>query len=181
MVIVDVLAKVRPSGKAGLNAYDEDYTVLTDLHMVCRRHPGSTILLITHDRKAGADDWMTRITGTRGVTGIADFVIFIGRKRTEKVGTIYITGRDIEDLSYQAAFTGDGWQTATPGFIVSTQHPTRQAIFDWLEKNGPATPLTITQGTGLDHAVVRNRAADMARDGQLDRRLGGFYMVPAGD
>ena len=112
VVIVDVLAKVRTSGKAGLNAYDEDYAAITGLHTAARLHPGSAVLLITHDRKAGSDDWMTRITGTRGVTGAADFVIFISRKRTEMIGTVFVTGRDIEDRAHDVEFTGSGWRLA---------------------------------------------------------------------
>jgi hypothetical protein len=73
---------------------------------------------VTHDRKAGADDWMTRITGTRGVSGVADFDIYIGRQRTDMAGTIYVTGRDIEDTSIQVAFIGTGWQLATPAIQV---------------------------------------------------------------
>jgi hypothetical protein len=167
VVIVDVLSKVRPQGKSGLNAYDEDYAAITELHNVARRHPGSVILLITHDRKAGSEDWMTRITGTRGVTGAADFVIFIDRKRTEMVGTIFVTGRDIEDLAHDVQFTGSGWLPASIDLVIGTKSPIRQTIFTWVKENGPAWQKAIADGTGVEISTIHARVFDMARDGEL--------------
>ncbi len=177
VVIVDVLSKVRASGKAGLNAYDEDYAAITGLHGAARRHPGSTVLLVTHDRKAGSDDWMTRITGTRGVTGAADFVIFIARRRTEMVGTIYVTGRDIEDRAYDVEFTGSGWRLAGIEQVIGTKSPTRQTIFNWVKEHGPAWQRDIAEGTDLAIGTVHARVHDMAADGEL---VGGptGYVVP---
>lgn len=167
VVIVDVLGKVRPNGKSGLNAYDEDYSLLTALHNVARRHPGSVILLITHDRKAGSEDWLTRITGTRGVTGAADFVIFVNRKRDEMIGTIFVTGRDIADNGIAVEFTGDGWQPADIRLVIGTKSPTRQTIYAWLEEHGPAWQKDIAAGTGLEIGTVHARVHDMARDEEI--------------
>ncbi len=178
VVIIDVLAKVRSSGQRGLNAYDEDYSLLTELHTVCRRHPGSTVLLITHDRKAGAEDWMSRITGTRGVVGVADFVIYIHRARTDRVGTVYVTGRDIEDASYPVTFDGTGWQLATPAIVMSTLSASRQAIYAYLEANGPAAPAAIAEAISLPVGVVQQRLINMVRDEQVLRVGYGEYCIP---
>lgn len=167
VVIVDVLGKVRAQGKAGLNAYDEDYSMLTRLHTVTRSHPGSVVLLVTHDRKAGSDDWMTRITGTRGVTGAADFVIFINRRRGEDLGSIVVTGRDIPDSAIDVRFTGSGWLPADIELVIGTRSQTRQVIFGWLKEHGPAWQKAIAEGTGLAIATVHVRVADMARDGEI--------------
>jgi hypothetical protein len=167
VVIVDVLSKVRASGRAGLNAYDEDYSAITGLHTAARTHPGSTVLLITHDRKAGSDDWMTRITGTRGVTGAADFVIFIYRKRTELVGKIYVTGRDVEDASYDVEFTGSGWRLAGFEEVMASKSPTRRTVFNWVKQHGPAWQKAIAEGTGITLGTIYARVHDMAEEGQL--------------
>lgn len=167
VVIIDVLSKVRPQGKTGLNAYDEDYAAITELHNVARRHPGSVILLVTHDRKAGSEDWMTRITGTRGVTGAADFVIFVNRKRTETVGTIFVTGRDIEDRAYDVEFTGHGWQSASIELVIGTKSPTRQTIFTWVKEHGPVWQKAMAEGTGIDLNTIHARVHAMTADGEL--------------
>ncbi len=89
-----------------------------------------------------------------------------------------MTGRDVEDSSYQAAFTGNGWQTATPTFFISTQSATRQAIYAWLEKHGPATPAAIAIWTQLDSDIIRHRVIIMASEGTLERPSFGKYSVP---
>ena len=120
---------------------------------------------------------MTRITGTRGVTGAADFVIFIARKRTEMIGTVFVTGRDIEDRAYDVEFSGAGWRLAGIEQVIGTKSPTRQTIFNWLKEHGPAWQKDIAIATGLSETVVYNRVSDMSKDLEL---IGGpdGYRVP---
>jgi hypothetical protein len=194
LVIIDVLAKVRPvAGGRNLNAYDEDYNALSGLHMVAKAHPGSTILVITHDRKAGSEDWMTRVTGTRGVTGAADFVIFIHRDRGSEFGTISVSGRDVEDASFNVRFNVTGWTMADLNMRIGGESPVRQLIFHYVEANGPAYQRAIADGTFEGRTnrsatpdqwleTVKARVRNMAEDGQLVSVPGG-YRVPgdAGD
>lgn len=177
VVIIDVLSKVRPAGSKG-NAYDEDYRVLTTLKGLCRYYPDAVILLVTHDRKAGSDDWVTRITGTRGVSGSADFNLLIDRKREEKVATIRMSGRDLPDDALNVKLVGTHWELATMSDVMAspTVSETRQRIFDWVEGNGPAFPKAIAEATGLRDAVVRNRVHDMTKDGQLASVPGGYVV-----
>ena len=181
LVIIDVLAKVRPDGggKSSQNAYDADYDALAGIHTVAKMNPGSTVLIVTHDRKAGSDDWMTRVTGTRGVTGAADFVVYINRDRGKPGGKIAVSGRDVEDTLIDVEFDVTGWRPAAMEFIIGENHPTRITIYNWVKENGPAWQKEIAEGTGLDYAVVRNRVMDMNKDGQIvtaPDRLG--YRVP---
>lgn len=177
VVIIDVLSKVRPSGKAGLNAYDEDYAALTALHGVAKRHPDAVILLVTHDRKAGSDDWMTRVTGTRGITGAADFVIYIDRKRGESAGRVVLTGRDVEDTVIPAKLDGTHWEVATVADVIPTISKVRQTIYEWVEANGPAWQTAIADGTGLSKPRVDARVRDMAKDGQLVGGPNGYVVA----
>jgi hypothetical protein len=100
LVWVDMLAKVRPANgrSGGKNAYDEDYDALGPLHKVARSHPKAAVLVNTHDRKAGSDDWTQRITGTRGVAGACDFLLFIDGSATEVLGDIHISGKEIDGI-----------------------------------------------------------------------------------
>lgn len=183
LVIIDVLAKVRPPSRGkSLNAYDEDYNLLSGLQNVTKQYPGSTILVVTHDRKASSEDWVTRITGTRGVSGVADAVLYLDRKRAETTASIHVSGRDAEDNKLALEFTGQGWRLASTDLVIGQWHPTRQLIFNWLRENGPAWQKAIEEGTGLSDSVVQVRVRDMAKDGQI---VGGpeGYSVPgqAGD
>ncbi len=107
VVFIDVLAKIRPPSKGRGSAYDEDYGVIGPLQTLSKGHPGSSLVVVTHDRKMGSEDFLTTVTGTRGVTGAADWIWVVKRPRLEDVGNIYITGRDIErDAMITARFDG---------------------------------------------------------------------------
>lgn len=183
VIIIDVLSKVRPAGKSGLNAYDEDYNLLEGLHRVAKSHPGSTILLVTHDRKAGSDDWMTRVTGTRGVTGAADFVIYVHRKREETVGTIYVSGRDVEDEGYRAEFMGDqGWRLADVATIVmETRGERRRELFQIIQAEGPISPAMISARLGRttdgERASDRGILSRMSEAGEIRSVVGGYVVA----
>lgn len=183
LVIIDVLAKVRPAtgkGNQSQNAYDADYDALAGIHKVTKMNPGSTILIVTHDRKAGSEDWMTRVTGTRGVTGAADFVVYIHRDRGGPTGKIVVAGRDVEDSTFTVGFDVTGWRLAEVSELIGTKSPTRQTIFNWLAEHGPAWQADIIKGTGLASDVVHHRVIDMAKAGDL---IGGpdGYNVPGAE
>lgn len=177
LVIIDVLAKVRPTGNTarGMNAYDADYEALSNLHATAKRRPGSGIIVVTHDRKAGSEDWLSKVTGTRGVTGVADTALYISRTRGEKTGTFHVTGRDVEDENIKAAFTGHGWQKAS---VLLTLTDTRRTIYEYVERHGIVTPQQVIDGTGLVPTVVWNRMRDMVNDGQLVQPSHGLYGIP---
>lgn len=179
IVIIDVLSKVRPSaGHAKGSAYDDDYGALSGLHSTAKSDPGSTILVVTHDRKAGSEDWMTRVTGTRGVTGAADAAIFIDRKRGEPSAVIYVSGRDIPDDSIPVTFLGSHWVLQDITAVIGAASQTRQVIFTYVREHGPVHGKAIAEGTGLPRDTVYHRLADMAKDGQLESVPGG-YIAPA--
>lgn len=188
LVIIDVLAKVRPlaSSVKSKNAYDEDYDALTGVHRVTKLNPGSTILVVTHDRKAGSEDWMTRVTGTRGVTGAADFVMFINRTRGEGGGTLALAGRDVEDDSINMRFDVAGWTKADMQFTVSSISDIRERIYTWLVNNGPAFQAAIFDGLSAQYPnvtkdIIDHRIADMGRDGHITRTPGGWIAAEYDD
>lgn len=182
VIIIDVLAKVRPAGGRG-NAYDEDYAALSAMKSLCGMYPDAVILLVTHDRKAGSDDWMTRITGTRGVSGSSDFSLFIDRKRGEPLGKIAMTGRDMADEVLPVKLVGTQWQIAQLEDVLAspTISDTRLRIYDWLKHNGPAYQSAISVGTGIAKGTIDARVHDMAKDGQLDHGRDGYVIAEAPD
>lgn len=164
VIIIDVLSKVRPDGGSrGKNAYDEDYSLLTNLHTAAKMNPGSVILVVTHDRKAGGDDWITRITGTRGIPGVADFSIFIDRKRGKPTANISATGRDQADMTILAEFSGTGWSETTQTIVELREvSSTRRSILDYLSLNpgvGPALIAAHLARLGVDASenIVRSQ------------------------
>lgn len=106
VVIIDVLSMIRPISKGRGSAYDEDYKMMKPLREIVSARPSATICVVTHDRKAGSDDWLTTVTGTRGITGASDWIWGIKRGRDKIEAVINVTGRDLIEQAIDATFTG---------------------------------------------------------------------------
>lgn len=109
LVVVDTLAKVRRPGRSGDNAYDKDYSDVTGFKRVSDAHPGSTVLLVHHARKAAADDPLATTSGTYGLTGALDFAGVLVRGRAESSAVLHLTGRDIPEGAYALSFDDGRW------------------------------------------------------------------------
>ena len=136
VVILDVLAMVRPQAKGRGSAYDEDYSVMKPLRKILSTRPGATIIAVTHDRKAGSDDFLTTVTGTRGVTGAVDWAWVIKRQRLVPKGLINVIGRDIHEQAIDAIFTG-AWMPTAPS-LGGTSQP-QEEILEALLTEGDMT------------------------------------------
>jgi len=143
VVFIDVLAKIRPPAKGRGSAYDEDYGVIGPLQTLSKNHPGSSLVIVTHDRKMGSDDFLTTVTGTRGVTGAADWVWVVRRPRLEDIGNIYITGRDIERDAMITASFGGAW-SLVGRLAPSSLTPASKKVWDALDKIKPADLNAVT-------------------------------------
>lgn len=108
LVIVDTLAKVRArvSGKASGNLYQEDYEAIEGLKALADAY-AVVLLTLTHLRKAGAEDVVDLVTGTAGLTGAADTVMVLRRPRGQAEGTLFVTGRDVEEQELAVRFDPD--------------------------------------------------------------------------
>ena len=64
------------------------------------------LVIVHHARKESTDDFLTSVSGTYGITGSADTIVVIRRKRLEAFGTIHVTGRDVADARSPPGSTG---------------------------------------------------------------------------
>lgn len=68
---------------------------------------GIAIKALVHTRKTkDQDDWISDLTGTLGHVAAADLVTLIRRPRNATDGTLYITGRDVEEQELAVRFDG---------------------------------------------------------------------------
>ena len=67
--------------------------------------PGASPLLIHHDRKATAADYVDAVSGTHGVAGAMDTILVLARERGSDRAVLKVTGRDIPEGEY--ALTSD--------------------------------------------------------------------------
>lgn len=111
MIVVDTLGKVMPPAMAGESAYQRDYRVGTALKALADARPGTSVMVLHHDRKASADDFVDSVSGTHGLAGAADTVIVLCRKRQSAEGLLKVTGRDVPEDSYALTIAdGKTWQ-----------------------------------------------------------------------
>lgn len=110
LILLDTLGKVMPPALPGEGAYQRDYRVGSALKRLADRHPGTTLLVVHHTRKAASEDWMDSTSGTNGLNGSADFTIALTRTRNETDALLKVTGRDVFEAEYSTTTSGGTWE-----------------------------------------------------------------------
>lgn len=98
LVIIDTFQKVRDSkstiGKSGM--YAGDYDDVMALKNISDKF-GIAVVVVHHVRKLkDISDPFNEVTGSTGITGVADTSFILKRSRANETGTLLATGRDIE-------------------------------------------------------------------------------------
>lgn len=170
LVIVDVLAKVRGQGGDG-NAYQADYHAINQLKDIADEY-GVTFVVTHHDRKKKHDgDFFDQVSGTKGITGAADTVLYLKRDRGSDEGNIEISGRDIEEVRYELQFIKeDGrWEIIGVGEIESagtrpdTAAPKKSVhdqLVEMISRQGAVTMDDATAAIGKDRSTITAAAKD---------------------
>lgn len=101
LIVIDTLQKVRGATKTNEAAYSNDYKELGNLKTFADKH-SLCLLLVHHLRKMNDEsDVFSRISGTNGISGAADTMIVLSKKkRTDADTTLSITGRDVEQNDF---------------------------------------------------------------------------------
>lgn len=107
VVAVDTLGKVMPRALPGESAYQHDYRVGSAIKRLADARPGLSLVVVHHDRKAEADDFITSVSGTQGLAGSADTVLVLRRARFASQALIQVTGRDVPEGEYAAVVDKD--------------------------------------------------------------------------
>ena len=101
LVIIDTWGKIMMPAARGETVYERDYRLGGQVAQMAAAEPGCAVLINHHVRKERATDWIELISGTNAVTGFADTVAVLVRKRHETTGRLLVTGRDVEEQTYQ--------------------------------------------------------------------------------
>jgi DNA-binding CsgD family transcriptional regulator len=109
LVVVDTLGKALPPALSGETPYGRDYRVMSELKAVADKHPGCSLLMSHHDRKAVVTDFVDSVSGTNGIAGGADTVLVLTRDRNQGAGLLQVTGRDVFESAYALTFTAGVW------------------------------------------------------------------------
>jgi AAA domain len=111
LIVIDTLGRVMPPALQGEGAYQRDYRVGAALKARADKHPGLSIIVAHHDRKAAADDFVDSVSGTHGLAGAADTVMLLARRRQAADAALKVTGRDVPEDEYALTILdGTTWQ-----------------------------------------------------------------------
>lgn len=112
VVVVDTLQKIRH--RTGDVSYGADYEDLGALKEYADQR-GIAILLLHHTRKADAGSAYDKISGTSGITGVADTMMVL--ERHGNAATLSVRGREAEEREFQLEFHSGDWELADPATV----------------------------------------------------------------
>ena len=171
MVAVDTLGKVRPQSSGKQGAYEVDVQALAGLQDLFRDRPVA-LVIVHHARKESNDDFLATVSGTYGITGSADTIVVIRRKRLEAFGNIYTTGRDIADADIPVEFDDGVWRAA-PGSLPAASFD-RSEVYEAIREHGPIFPQAIADRIGKTRTNVQNMVTALVDSGAVTRTGHGY-------
>ena len=175
LIVIDTLGRVRPAGKKGELLYQADTAFLAPLQAFAMEHH-LAVLGVHHQRKGAADDVLDTISGSTGLTGVADAVYVLQRETRQRAdGILAIESRDFE--SEPAGLELDKatmrWRYAGPAKMVLLSRQ-RDAIMEALSE-GPMKSAEIAAATGKKVTAVCNLLAKLSSEGMVFKNKLGLW------
>ena len=176
LVVIDTLQKARISNSAA-NPYANDYQDLSSLKALADRYRVA-ILAIHHIRKMQDDDPFNRISGTTGISGVADTnLVLLKQGRSGVEATLHCVGRDVEYRELHLKFQNCRWLLTEP-LEEQKQEPVSPEVLRLAEFlkglesfDGTATELAMLRegyaGEPVQPSVLSKKQARYA--GELDK------------
>jgi hypothetical protein len=180
LIIIDVLAKVRGASAPGIDPYQADYAAIGRFKVLADRY-GVAIVLVHHVRKMASDDFLAEVSGTFGLAGAADATLSLKRGRGQADGVLHVTGRDVDESEYAAAFDPEhgAWCLLDGPAETHNLGDTRHRIRTHLETHPDSSPKQIAEAIGPDqHDNIRTHLGRMIEDGQVVSSRRGRYALP---
>lgn len=181
---VDVLAKIRGQQDTSGGLYQADYEALEPLKEIADEY-GIGVVVTHHDRKKTDEDFVNMVSGTKGVTGAADTILYLTRDRGSTSGKLRVESRDVEEATYAMEFDRPKgrWQIVdkleagaetAEGRPVSTIGRVQQII----RARGESSTVDLARALDLDPRGIRRTLTTAQQDGQLAQTSDGRWYVP---
>jgi hypothetical protein len=103
LIVIDTLQYIRNTGNT-VSTYTTDYRDMDALREIIRGRK-LTMLLVTHNHKADANDPLNKVYGSAGLTGAVDGIFVLEKKRrTGDTARLTIANRDTEGYEFTLRF-----------------------------------------------------------------------------
>lgn len=183
-VMVDVLAKVRTTDNQGGGMYQADYESVGVLKDIADAY-GVAVVVTHHDRKKTSDDYLDAVSGTKGITGAADTILYLQRERGSNEGIMRSESRDVEECTYQMQFVKEQgrWHILERTYgegSSSSAAPDESIAFELAQlilTRGPSRPSELAKHLKKDLDTVRQVLDTQAQGGHMTVDSAGRYDV----
>lgn len=173
LVIIDVLQRIKPAGKATRNSYENDYSIWSPLQEWATEN-GIAVVGLHHTRKGGADDPLESLSGSNGLSACADTTLVLDKDANGV--TLYVRGRDVEELESAMTFTSGLWSIKGDAADIRRSDE-RSKILDTLEASAePMSPTDIAAATGMKNGNIRKLLFTMGKAGEVLKAERGRYV-----
>jgi len=168
LVIIDTLGYLRGTRDPKAQLYDEDVETIRKLKSIADRH-SICILIIHHVRKSTSDDPLEMVSGTHGLTGTLDTVTVLARDRCDLDGSLFVTGRDVDEERYALRFDANLGTWA----LVGTEEERlksreRESVLRVLMHTPePMTPAQVAKVLEKNRNTVKQLMWTMASEGEI--------------
>ena len=183
LVILDVLARVEPAARGNSDrTYHDIYRMFAPLQDLHRLHP-FCLAMLTHLRKADAEDIFDTLHGTVAYQGVQDTLWVLERPPRDAVGVLHLREKDSDDQALHVSFVDGHWEFLGYDTDVKLSQG-RQAILELFdEKERPLSIDEILKGLSRPRSryqTVRKTLQRMVQDEQLVRLDRGRYAAARG-
>lgn len=176
LVVIDVLQRIKPAGKATRNSYENDYSIWSPLQEWATEN-GIAVVGLHHTRKGGADDPLEALSGSNGLSACADTTLVLDKDANGI--TLYVRGRDVEELESALSFSSGIWSIKGDASDIRRSSE-RNQILDALEAaDEPMSPADLCAATGMKSNNVRFLLHKMASAGEVVKAGRGRYVHPS--
>ena len=175
LIIFDTFAMIRPAD-ASRRLYDADYQALGLLQALATDR-SVAILVVHHLRKEEATDWIDALSGTSGLTGVADSVLGLFRDRGRADAVLKGTGRDMDEYEIALRFDSGNWSHLGEASDYRVSEERGEVVALFRELGQPTTPAEVAEALDRTPGSVRKLMATMGQ-GDLHALGNGQYELP---
>jgi hypothetical protein len=178
---VDVLAKIRGQQDTSSGLYQADYEALEPLKEIADEY-GVGVIVTHHDRKKTDEDFVNMVSGTKGVTGAADTIMYLTRERGTTTGKLRLESRDVEECTYDIEFDKSRGRWNIMGRADGDGKESKldpvERIQQVILARGESTTEDIAVALDMDTRTVRRLAIAGQQDRKLELTRDGRWYVP---
>lgn len=175
LVVIDVLQRIKPPGKAGQNSYESDYDAMSSLQRWATDQQVA-VLCLHHTRKGGADDPLEALSGSNGLSACADTTLVLDRDGSGI--TLYVRGRDVEEKESALNFLSGNWNLIGEAAAVRRTDERARILSALLTADVPMSPREIALAATMPRNNVDQLLFKMGKAGEVRKAGRGHYIHP---